>query len=286
MAILGEDRALSLAQVQATVAPIADYLDERGWRVAGAFDLRERETLRRTLQELVALGCAGRYDGGTETVWRIAPDKHLVAAFYRNTAIHVFVDRAIGELALLAAAESDVGRLRRHCRGRGAAAARAAEVRLLLRRSPRVRRGHRRRAARRRGSRRPDRSQGRHRRATRPAGDDAAARRAPGAATVPRRLPHRRRPARRPRRALQRGRVPRRLHRGGAAVGAAGTDHQRRVGHARAVQDGPAPRRPPRTARPRHPRPRQAARRLRRRDRGRPWPASTTIAEFHRAGRA
>ena len=109
MAILGEDRALSLAQVQATVAPIADYLAERGWRVAGAFNLKERETLRRTLQELVASGVLVSYDGGTETVWRIAPDKHLVAAFYRNTAIHVFVDRAIGELALLAAAESDSG---------------------------------------------------------------------------------------------------------------------------------------------------------------------------------
>ncbi|MCY7399657.1 MAG: lysophospholipid acyltransferase [Nocardioides sp.] len=109
MAILGEDRALSLTQVQRTVAPIADYLDNRGWRVAGAFDLHERETLRRTLQELVASGVLTSYDGGTETVWSIAPDKHLVAAFYRNTAIHVFVDRAIGTVALLAAAESDDG---------------------------------------------------------------------------------------------------------------------------------------------------------------------------------
>ncbi len=109
MAILGEDRALSLTQVQQTVAPIADYLDERGWRVAGAFDLRRRETLRRTLQELVGSGVLTAYSAGTETIWRIAPDKHLVAAFYRNTAIHVFVDRAIGAVALLAASESDDG---------------------------------------------------------------------------------------------------------------------------------------------------------------------------------
>jgi glycerol-3-phosphate O-acyltransferase len=105
MAILGEDRALSLAEVQETVAPLAGYLDERGWRVAGAFNLRDGSTIRRTLQELVASGVLTSYDGGTETVWRIAPDQHLVAAFYRNTAIHVFVDRAIGELALLAASE-------------------------------------------------------------------------------------------------------------------------------------------------------------------------------------
>ncbi len=105
MAILGEDRALSLSEVQETLAPLAAYLDERGWRVAGAFNLKDGPTIRRTLQELVVSGVLTAYDGGTETVWRIAPDQHLVAAFYRNTAIHVFVDRGIGELALLAATE-------------------------------------------------------------------------------------------------------------------------------------------------------------------------------------
>ena len=45
------------------------------------------------------------YDGGTEPVWKIGDDQHLVAAFYRNTAIHVLVDRAIGELALLTVSE-------------------------------------------------------------------------------------------------------------------------------------------------------------------------------------
>ncbi|AXT85016.1 glycerol-3-phosphate acyltransferase [Aeromicrobium sp. A1-2] len=107
MAILGEDRALSLTQVEETVAPLAGYLQERGWRVAGGFNLTDRATLRRTLEELVTSGVLTAFDGGTETVWSIAPDRHLVAAFYRNTAIHALVDRAIGELALLAALESD-----------------------------------------------------------------------------------------------------------------------------------------------------------------------------------
>ncbi len=107
MAILGEDRALSLAQVEETVAPLAVYLAERGWRVAGAFNLLDSATLRRTLQELVSSGVLTAYDGGTETVWSIAPEQHLVAAFYRNTAIHALVDRAIGELALLAASEHE-----------------------------------------------------------------------------------------------------------------------------------------------------------------------------------
>jgi glycerol-3-phosphate O-acyltransferase len=48
------------------------------------------------------------YDAGTEAVWGIGEDQHLVAAFYRNTAIHILVDRAIAETALLAASETSV----------------------------------------------------------------------------------------------------------------------------------------------------------------------------------
>ena len=36
----------------------------------------------------------------------MAEDQHLVAAFYRNTLIHILVDRAIGEVALLAAVDA------------------------------------------------------------------------------------------------------------------------------------------------------------------------------------
>jgi len=48
------------------------------------------------------------YDAGTEPVWGIGAHQHLVAAFYRNTAIHILVDRAIAETALLAATENCV----------------------------------------------------------------------------------------------------------------------------------------------------------------------------------
>jgi glycerol-3-phosphate O-acyltransferase len=53
----------------------------------------------------VASGVVSVYDAGTEAVWGIGTDQHLVAAFYRNTAIHILVDRAIAETALLAASE-------------------------------------------------------------------------------------------------------------------------------------------------------------------------------------
>ena len=105
LAMLAADRALTLDGVLATVAPMARYIAARRWPVAGAANLTDRATVRRTLRDLSASGVLTSYDGGTDTVWTIRPGQHLVAAFYRNTAIHMLVDRAIGELALVAATE-------------------------------------------------------------------------------------------------------------------------------------------------------------------------------------
>jgi glycerol-3-phosphate O-acyltransferase len=108
LALLGADRSLSISEVLATVRPLASYIAARNWAVAGAADLTNRSTIRWTLHQLVASGVVSVYDAGTEAVWGIGEDQHLVAAFYRNTAIHILVDRAIAETALLAAAETSV----------------------------------------------------------------------------------------------------------------------------------------------------------------------------------
>jgi glycerol-3-phosphate O-acyltransferase len=109
LALLGADRSLSISEVLATVQPLANYIAARNWTVAGAADLTNRSTIRWTLHQLVASGVVSVYDAGTEAVWGIGEDQHLVAAFYRNTAIHILVDRAIAETALLAASETSVG---------------------------------------------------------------------------------------------------------------------------------------------------------------------------------
>ena len=106
LALLGADRSLSIGEVLATVRPLASYIAARNWSVAGAADLTNRSTIRWTLHQLVDSGVVEVYDAGTEAVWGISADQHLVAAFYRNTAIHILVDRAIAETALLAATES------------------------------------------------------------------------------------------------------------------------------------------------------------------------------------
>ena len=102
VAMLGEDRALTLDEVGATVAPLARYLRARGWPVAGGADLTDRATVSQTLHDLVGSGVLTCYSEGPTTVWGIGDDQHLIVAVYRNSAIHVLVMRAIAELALLA----------------------------------------------------------------------------------------------------------------------------------------------------------------------------------------
>ena len=109
LALLGADRALTVDEVLDTVEPLAAYIDARHWPVAGAADLRDRSTIRRALADLSRSGVLTAYDRGTEPVWKIGDDQHLVAAFYRNTVIHILVERAIGELALLTVSELEPG---------------------------------------------------------------------------------------------------------------------------------------------------------------------------------
>jgi glycerol-3-phosphate O-acyltransferase len=108
IALLAVDRALTLDQVLTTVRPLADYVATRRWPVAGGASLADRSTLRWALRELARSGVLTEYSGGTETVWRIGRDQHLIAAVYRNSVLHVLLMRAVGELALLAVAEGRV----------------------------------------------------------------------------------------------------------------------------------------------------------------------------------
>ena len=59
--------------------------------------------LKSTLKELTDAGVLTHFAGGVDDVWSIAGENHAVAAYYRNGAIHHFVDRAIVEVALFAA---------------------------------------------------------------------------------------------------------------------------------------------------------------------------------------
>ena len=94
------DRALTLEQVRAVIAPLLDHLDAR--EIPGpAADLRGLSAVNDTLAALVGGGVVSVYPDGAEPVWSIAPDHHHVAAFYRNGMLHHVLNRAIMELVML-----------------------------------------------------------------------------------------------------------------------------------------------------------------------------------------
>jgi glycerol-3-phosphate O-acyltransferase len=109
IALLGvEDRALTLEEVTMTLAPVLDYVHSRKLPRIGEVKLNTAEGVRTALDTLGRHGLVTRFDGGTEPVWSIGAERHLEAAFYRNSVLHFFVNRAIAELVLVGVDEEPV----------------------------------------------------------------------------------------------------------------------------------------------------------------------------------
>src|SRR5690242_6455493 len=103
LALLGvRDRALTLGQVRGVLEPLRSYLTERGLPHSREI-LDTGAGLQRVLGALSQQNVVTVYAGGEEPVYAIERGQHLVAAFYRNSAIHHFLDRAVAELVLLSA---------------------------------------------------------------------------------------------------------------------------------------------------------------------------------------
>ena len=102
MSLLGaEDRALSLEEVRATLDPLLEHVRVRSLPMIGDLDLGRADGVRQALDALARHGVARCYAGGAERVWSIAPERHLEAAFYRNSILQFFLNRAIAELVLV-----------------------------------------------------------------------------------------------------------------------------------------------------------------------------------------
>lgn len=107
LALLGVgDRAVSIGEILTGLENIVQYVQARHLPTNGALDLDTAAGVKRHVDTLVHSGVLTCFDEGTEAVYRIGPDQHLAAAYYRNTIIHFFVTGAIAELALLAAADT------------------------------------------------------------------------------------------------------------------------------------------------------------------------------------
>jgi glycerol-3-phosphate O-acyltransferase len=102
LALLGvNDRALTLGEIRRVLDPILEYIDRRHIPAIGLEPLRRDGGLRATLARLAQAGVVDNYARGTEPVFRINPGQYQVAAFYRNSAIHWLLNRAIVELVAL-----------------------------------------------------------------------------------------------------------------------------------------------------------------------------------------
>lgn len=106
LTLLGvRDRALTLSQVRRVVEPVLAYVEARGLPDTGIGSLRTNGGVAEALLSLRREKVVRAYTEGTEPVFSIEPGRHIVAAFYRNSAAHHFVNRAIVELAVLAVGE-------------------------------------------------------------------------------------------------------------------------------------------------------------------------------------
>jgi glycerol-3-phosphate O-acyltransferase len=103
------DHALTLREVQNVIEPLLDYVAQRSLPTTALGELYAARGVENVLDTLVQSGVVGRHDGGLAPVFFINPGQHAVAAFYRNSAIHWFVNRAIVELGVMLGSRAGVG---------------------------------------------------------------------------------------------------------------------------------------------------------------------------------
>ena len=110
LALLGVDgRTLSLHDVHGVLQPLLDYATARGLPAASLDRLRAPDGVERVLDRLVRRGLVDRSDNGSGAAYRIQPGQHAAAAYYRNSAVHWFVNRAILELGIMVAIRAGDG---------------------------------------------------------------------------------------------------------------------------------------------------------------------------------
>ncbi|MFJ4654191.1 glycerol-3-phosphate 1-O-acyltransferase [Nocardia sp. NPDC088792] len=110
LALLGvHECALTLGEVRRVVEPVLGYIAHRGLPQGKLDTLRDDRGLAGVLEQLSMARVVTVYREGVEPVYSIQAGAHLKAAFYRNSAVHWFVNRAILELAVLAAVEAPEG---------------------------------------------------------------------------------------------------------------------------------------------------------------------------------
>ena len=97
-------RALTETEIGERTLAIRRWAKDRGLPLTAELADINFEKIRSIANAMIDIGVMARYDDGPEAVYRIADGKHFEASYYRNNAIHFFVEKAIAELALAKAA--------------------------------------------------------------------------------------------------------------------------------------------------------------------------------------
>jgi len=103
MVLLGAlPRAMTADELSARVIAIVDWCRARGIPLTSSYDLADKDRLESVMTLMIKRQLIACFDQGLETVYGIGDRQHSAAGYYRNTAIHFFVTKAIVELALAA----------------------------------------------------------------------------------------------------------------------------------------------------------------------------------------
>jgi glycerol-3-phosphate O-acyltransferase len=113
MTLLGANGiAMTLDQLRVSLRDLLGEVHRRQLPVAASVEaLDEVDGVLAALRALEENHTVTSYAGGPRVVYSIGPDQQLAAAFYRNTAIHFFVDPAIADVAMAAACRAGEGRM-------------------------------------------------------------------------------------------------------------------------------------------------------------------------------
>ncbi len=105
-------RSLGDEEFRRSTKQLLDWLLERRIRLTRGLARSDLAELTPLAEQVFASGLVERFTEAGQTRYRISDDKASDASYYRNTIVHYFVNQAIGELALAAAAEGPAGQRR------------------------------------------------------------------------------------------------------------------------------------------------------------------------------
>lgn len=112
MAMLGRgDKALTAGQLVERLHDYLEFVARRAIPTTGNFDLTSTDGVRCALDLMMDNDVVTCYADGPDAVYEISENQFIQAAYYRNAVIHFFLNSAIVETSLIAAADASGSRV-------------------------------------------------------------------------------------------------------------------------------------------------------------------------------